>query len=95
MIVTHFSRIWAYGRLTLEPERRSALKGESDVSDEDFGRVPAGWYPDLLGLPQLRWWDNHTWTDQVSDARQPMMSTQPAAPTMFADDEVPSRRSRR
>lgn len=66
------------------------------MSDDDFGRVPAGWYPDPLGLPQLRWWDNHAWTEHVSDARQPMMPTQPAAPTIFADDdELPSRRSRR
>jgi Protein of unknown function (DUF2510) len=61
------------------------------VSDEDYGRVPAGWYPDPLGLPQLRWWDNHAWTEHVSDARQPMMASQTAASTMFADDELPSR----
>lgn len=65
------------------------------MSDDDYGRVPAGWYPDPLGLPQLRWWDNHAWTEHVSDARQPMMPAQPAAPTIFADDELPSRRSRR
>ena len=65
------------------------------MSDDDYGRVPAGWYPDPLGLPQLRWWDNHAWTEHVSDARQPMMPAQTATPTMFADDELPSRRSRR
>jgi len=64
-----------------------------NVSDDDYGRVPAGWYPDPLGLPQLRWWDNHAWTEHVSDARQPMVA-QPA-PTTFADDELPTRRSRR
>lgn len=37
-------------------------------------RVPAGWYPDPLGLPQLRWWDNHAWTEYTSDARQPMVA---------------------
>ena len=35
--------------------------------------IPAGWYPDPLGLPQLRWWDNHTWTDQISGARAPLV----------------------
>jgi hypothetical protein len=69
------------------------------VSDDDV-RVPAGWYPDPLGLPQLRWWDNHAWTEHTSDARQPvvaetvtaqpMRAAQPAqaAPTRlaFADD---------
>lgn len=63
------------------------------MSEDEYGRVPAGWYPDPLGLPQLRWWDNHAWTEHVSDARQPMVA-QPA-PTTFADDELPTRRSRR
>jgi hypothetical protein len=36
-------------------------------------RVPAGWYADPLGLPQLRWWDNHAWTEHVSDAQQPLV----------------------
>lgn len=43
------------------------------MSDDDV-RVPAGWYPDPLGLPQLRWWDNHAWTEHTSDARQPMVA---------------------
>lgn len=43
------------------------------MADDDI-RVPAGWYPDPLGLPQLRWWDNHAWTEHVSDARQPMVA---------------------
>ena len=42
------------------------------MSDDDV-RVPAGWYPDPLGLPQLRWWDNHSWTEHTSDARQPVV----------------------
>lgn len=42
------------------------------VADDDV-RVPAGWYPDPLGLPQLRWWDNHSWTEHTSDARQPVV----------------------
>lgn len=41
---------------------------------DDDVRVPAGWYPDPLGLPQLRWWDNHAWTEHTSDARQPMVA---------------------
>ena len=66
------------------------------MSDEDYGRVPAGWYPDPLGLPQLRWWDNQAWTEHVSDARQPMTPAKPAVATMFADDdERPSHRSMR
>ncbi|WP_395639657.1 DUF2510 domain-containing protein [Pseudolysinimonas sp.] len=42
------------------------------MSNDDV-RIPAGWYPDPLGLPQLRWWDNHSWTEHTSDARQPVI----------------------
>ena len=60
------------------------------MPDDDV-RVPAGWYPDPLGLPQLRWWDNHAWTEHISDARQPMMATETVASKLaFADDERPS-----
>ncbi|MEP6843461.1 MAG: DUF2510 domain-containing protein [Pseudolysinimonas sp.] len=58
---------------------------------EDDVRVPAGWYPDPLGLPQLRWWDNHAWTEHISDARQPMMATETVTSKLaFADEERPS-----
>jgi len=58
---------------------------------EDDVRVPAGWYPDPLGLPQLRWWDNHAWTEHISDARQPMMATETVTSKLaFADDDRPS-----
>jgi hypothetical protein len=62
------------------------------VSDDLFG-APAGWYPDPLGLPQLRWWNNHAWTEQTSAARQPMV----VQDTKFAwaDDELPTRRDER
>ncbi len=59
------------------------------MADEDV-RVPAGWYPDPLGLPQLRWWDNHAWTEHTSDARQPMVSetvTVTAPLLAYADDD--------
>jgi hypothetical protein len=55
------------------------------LADDDV-RVPAGWYPDPLGLPQLRWWDNHAWTEHTSDARQPMVSeTVTVASPLLAD----------
>ena len=59
------------------------------MADDDV-RVPAGWYPDPLGLPQLRWWDNHAWTEHTSDARQPMVSetVTVASPLLaYADDD--------
>ncbi|HLU64023.1 MAG TPA: DUF2510 domain-containing protein [Protaetiibacter sp.] len=55
---------------------------------EDEGHVPAGWYPDPLGLPQLRWWDNHAWTEHTSDARQPMVAQETVtAKLAYADDD--------
>lgn len=62
------------------------------MADDDV-RVPAGWYPDPLGLPQLRWWDNHAWTEHTSDARQPMVAQETVTATAttpllaYADDE--------
>lgn len=63
------------------------------MSNDDLFGAPAGWYPDPLGLPQLRWWNNHAWTEQTSAARQPMV----VQDTKFAwaDDEIPTRRDER
>lgn len=55
------------------------------MDDNKFG-VPAGWYPDPLGLPQLRWWDAQAWTEHTSEARAPMV-IQPATRLAYADDE--------
>ncbi len=59
------------------------------MADEE-GVVPAGWYPDPLGLPQLRWWDNHAWTEHTSDARQPMVAHETVASSKlaYADDDI-------
>jgi len=54
------------------------------VADDDV-RVPAGWYPDPLGLPQLRWWDNHSWTEHTSDARQPIVEQAGSAAAPIAE----------
>ncbi|WP_255513568.1 DUF2510 domain-containing protein [Homoserinibacter sp. GY 40078] len=57
------------------------------MAEEDV-QVPAGWYPDPLGLPQLRWWDNHAWTEHTSDARAPMVAQETiTAKLAYADDE--------
>ena len=96
-------RMWqsSGGRAGLIDVRGRAL------ADDDV-RVPAGWYPDPLGLPQLRWWDNHAWTEHTSDARQPMMAQETVVSARLAykdDDEddrdeqafddLPTRRQRR
>lgn len=62
------------------------------MDDNDFG-VPAGWYPDPLGLPQLRWWDSQAWTEHTSEARAPIV-IQPSSKLAYAED-LPSRRERR
>lgn len=69
------------------------------MSDNNFYSAPAGWYPDPLGLPQLRWWDSTQWTHQVAEARQPMVMQETTF--KWADDEpeqeqeLSSRRERR
>ena len=62
------------------------------VDENSFG-VPAGWYPDPLGLPQLRWWDSQAWTEHTSEARAPIVIQPAAASTRlgFADDDIPTR----
>ncbi|MFM9919836.1 DUF2510 domain-containing protein [Lacisediminihabitans sp. H27-G8] len=61
---------------------------------EDDVTVPAGWYPDPMGLPQLRWWNNHAWTELTTEARPPLV-VQTATRLAYADDELPTRRQQR
>ncbi|WP_307812235.1 DUF2510 domain-containing protein [Lacisediminihabitans changchengi] len=61
---------------------------------EDDVTVPAGWYPDPMGLPQLRWWNNHAWTELTTEARPPLVMQQPTQ-LLYADDELPTRRQQR
>jgi hypothetical protein len=68
------------------------------VNDDNGFGVPAGWYPDPLGLPQMRWWDNHGWTEHTTEARAPIVIQE--ARLAWADDdpaidELPTRRERR
>jgi hypothetical protein len=58
------------------------------VNDDNGFGVPAGWYPDPLGLPQMRWWDNHGWTEHTTEARAPIVIQE--AKLAWADDEVES-----
>ena len=61
---------------------------------EDDQTVPAGWYPDPAGLPHLRWWDNHGWTE-LTTAVTPPLVVKAATRLVFADDELPTRRQQR
>jgi hypothetical protein len=57
------------------------------VSQDNQFRAPAGWYPDPLGLPQLRWWNNHGWTEQVSAAPEPLVIQE--AKFAWKEEEAP------
>ena len=57
------------------------------MSQDNQFRAPAGWYPDPLGLPQLRWWNNHGWTEQVSAAPEPVVVQE--ARYAWMEDEPP------
>lgn len=57
------------------------------MSNDQF-RAPAGWYPDPLGLPQLRWWNNHGWTEQVSAAPEPVLVQEARLPWKEAEPAV-------
>ena len=52
----------------------------------DDRQTPAGWYPDPLGLPQLRWWDGQGWGEHTSEARRPLLGQQ-ARSVAFADPD--------
>jgi hypothetical protein len=68
------------------------------VNDDNGFGVPAGWYPDPLGLPQMRWWDNHGWTEHTTEARAPIVIQEAKlawADDDYAADELPTRRERR
>lgn len=56
-------------------------------------QVRAGWYPDPLGTPQMRWWDGSSWTRHISTARE-TPTVRSAAPTHFAEPEEPRPRGR-
>jgi Protein of unknown function (DUF2510). len=56
------------------------------MAETSVAEIPAGWYPDPLGLPQRRWWDSTGWTQHVAPAQEPAPqfseqrgSAQPAA----------------
>jgi hypothetical protein len=57
-----------------------------------------------MGLPQLRWWNNHAWTELTTEARAPVVMQQqvtsnPGRRVLYADDEeeeiFPTRRQQR
>ena len=72
--------------------------------ENSFG-MPAGWYADPLGIPQLRWWNGEGWTEHVAAAAQPAASAastsgfgSPAAatqPAMSLDQLAAPQASRR
>lgn len=47
-------------------------------------RIPAGWYPDPLGTPQVRWWDSDSWTEHTRNSHEPM----PASASASASETI-------
>lgn len=50
-------------------------------------QVRAGWYPDPLGMPQLRWWDGRSWTRHISTAREAPVRSSASVATGYAEPE--------
>jgi hypothetical protein len=48
------------------------------MADLSVANIPAGWYPDPMGLPQRRWWDSSSWTQHVTPVHHDAPRTQPA-----------------
>jgi hypothetical protein len=62
----------------------------------DRGTRPEGWYADPLGQADLRWWDSHNWTTQVTASRSKdtRSTAAPRATSLqWADDDLPARES--
>jgi hypothetical protein len=49
------------------------------MAESSVAQIPAGWYPDPLGLPQRRWWDSSAWTQHVVPV-QPATQSEVAGP---------------
>lgn len=63
---------------TARPDNSEKMTASTDT------QVRAGWYPDPLGSPQLRWWDGRSWTSHTSTARTTSERTE-ARPVGYAD----------
>ncbi|MFT4123205.1 MAG: DUF2510 domain-containing protein [Microbacteriaceae bacterium] len=50
--------------------------------------VSPGWYPDPLGLPQMRWWNGQGWTERVDQALAPQSPAASRTQLAWADDEA-------
>lgn len=60
-----------FGTLTA-PEMPPAvghLKHGATMTSVNDSRAPAGWYHDPLGLPQVRWWNGLSWTNEIEECR--------------------------
>ncbi len=49
------------------------------MADVSVANIPAGWYPDPMGLPQRRWWNSSSWTQHVTPEHKNASERQEAA----------------
>ncbi|MCU1557512.1 MAG: hypothetical protein JWN09_1507 [Microbacteriaceae bacterium] len=52
------------------------------MSSVNASAVPAGWYRDPLGLPQIRWWNGISWTNRVEQRRPEIQMASVSETTM-------------
>src|SRR5690606_24556131 len=67
------SALWrtvACNPTTHKPLVSCRFDGGPEMNITSRPAAPAGWYQDPRGLPQLRFWNGTTWTNQVTTAER-------------------------
>lgn len=59
------------------------------MSDATISHIPAGWYPDPLGVSQRRWWDSRAWTQYVAPVQYRAAEPQTSLPATTDPVYVP------
>jgi hypothetical protein len=57
------------------------------MSNVNYDLAPAGWYPDPLGMDQVRWWNGFSWSNHI-EVRCPEISTATAYTVQLAGAPV-------
>jgi hypothetical protein len=68
-----------------------AIGGFGVMAETSVAEIPAGWYPDPMGLPQRRWWDSSSWTQHVTPERRDVPVHQDALRPQSAGSGADSR----
>jgi hypothetical protein len=52
------------------------MSAQAASTQESCELAPAGWYPDPLGMDQVRWWNGFGWSNHI-EQRRPELSVAP------------------